>query len=111
MSALNSVSGVSGMCWVGFGHPPQVPTVYDGALRAVCGVCWVWLRVRACVTLSRGTTTARIFPHARTQKLDTPNTLHSNLFKWLILKGFNRAGVVSGWGVFVLGLIFQGVGR
>ncbi|WP_223813521.1 hypothetical protein, partial [Pseudomonas caricapapayae] len=51
MSTSKSVSGVLGMFWVGFGNPTQIKRPFFEGCRRVCWVCWVWRRVRACVTL------------------------------------------------------------
>lgn len=111
MSALKSVLGVSGVCWVGFRHPPQFwPFVFAGS-RALCWVCWVWYRVRACVTLFRWRTTVRVFSYARTDKPNKPNTLNTKLLKILNLKGFICVGFVLSSEFFVSGSFFRGVGR
>ena len=111
MTAPKSVLGVSGVCRVGFRYSTQFQTFIHAAFRLLCWVCWVWRRVRACVTLFALKTTVRIFSYARTEKPNKPNTLNSKLIRVLILKGFICVGFVLGWVFFVLGLIFRGVGR
>jgi hypothetical protein len=111
MSAPKSVLGVLGVCWVGFGYPTQFSAMNYGALRAVCRVCWVWRRVRACVTLIALKSKDGIFSYARAENPNKPNTLNTNRLKVLILKGFIRVGFVLGSGFFVSGSDFQGEGR
>jgi len=111
MSAPKSVLGVSGVCWVGFLYPTQVLGLKFAGLRALCRVCWVWRRVRACVTLFRRRTTVSFFSYARTDKPNKPNTLNTTLLKVLIYKRFICVGFVLGSGFFVSGSVFRGVGR
>jgi hypothetical protein len=111
MSALRSVLGVSGVCWVGFRYPTQILALNFAGLRALCRVCWVWLRARACVTLFRWLITERIFSYARTDKPNKPNTLNTMLLRILILKGFVCVGFVLSSGFFVSGSVFREVGR
>lgn len=111
MSALKSVLGVSGVCWVGFRYPTQVLSLSFAGLRALCRVCWVWCRVRACVTLFRWRTAVRVFSYARTDKPNKPNTLNTKLLKVLNLKGFICVGFVLGREFFVSGSFSRGVGR
>ena len=111
MSAHQSVLGVLGVCWVGFGYPTQFQALYYAGFRQLCGVCWVFRRARACMTLFESKTTERIISYAKTNKPNQPNTLNSKLIKVLILKRFICAGFVSGCGFSVLGSIFRGEGR
>ena len=111
MSTPKSVLGVSGVCRVGFGYPTQFqPFIYVG-FRLLCWVCWVWCRVRACVTLFALKAMDIFFSYARTEEPNKPNTLNSKLIKVLILKGFICVGFVSGCWFFVLGSVFRGEGR
>jgi hypothetical protein len=111
MTTPNSVLGVLGVCRVGFGYPTQFRSFICVGFRLLCWVCWVWRRVRACVTLFALNTTVRIFSYARTEKPNKPNTLNSKLIRVLILKGFICVGFVLGSGFFVSGSVFRGVGR
>ena len=111
MSAPKSVLGVLGVCWVGFGYPTQFSALNYAGFRAVCWVCWVWRRVRACVTLFALKITVRVFSYASTEKPNKPNTLNSKLIRVLILKGFICVGFVLGSGFSVLGSVFRGKGR
>ena len=111
MTAPKSVLGVSGVCRVGFGYPTQFQSFICARFRLLCWVCWVWRRVRACVTLFALKITTRIFSYARTEKPNKPNTLNSKLIKVLILKGFICVGFVLGSGFSVLGSVFRGVGQ
>lgn len=111
MTTPKSVLGVSGVCRVGFGYPTQFQSFIYACFRLLCWVCWVWRRVRACVTLFALKITVRIFSYARTEKPNKPNTLNSKLIKVLILKGFICVGFVSGSGFSVLGSVFRGVGQ
>lgn len=111
MSTLKSVLGVSGVCRVGFGYPTQFQSFIYAGFRLLCWVCWVWCRVRACVTLFALKAMDRFFSYARTEEPNKPNTLNSKLIKVLILKGFICVGFVSGCGFFVLGSVFRGEGR
>lgn len=111
MTTTKSVSGVLGVCRVDIGNPTQVWPFNFAGLRAVCRVCWVLLRVRACVTLFVGESGPGISSHARTDKPNTPNTPNSKLIKILILKGFICVGFVLGMAFFVSGSIFGGMAR
>ena len=111
MTTAKSVSGVSGVCWVDFGYPTQIGAFYFGGLRALCRVCWVSLRVRACVTLFVRFLMEDYFFHARTEIPNKPNTLNTRRLGLLILKGFVCVGFVSGWVFFVSGSVFGRVGR
>lgn len=111
MTTPKSVLGVSGVCRVGFGYPTQFQSFICARFRLLCWVCWVWRRVRACVTLFALKITVRIFSYARTEKPNKPNTLNSKLIKVLILKGFICVGFVLSSEFFVSGSFFRGVGR
>lgn len=111
MTTPKSVLGVSGVCRVGFGYLTQFQSFICAGFRLLCWVCWVWRRVRACVTLFALKTTVRIFSYARTEKPYKPNTLNSKLIIVLILKGFICVGFVLGNGFSVLGSFFRGIGR
>lgn len=107
MSPSNSVSGVLGVCRVGFGYLTQFRTFYFAALRLLCWVCWVCRRARAWATLfeSMG---KRLFSYARTVKPNTPNTLNTFDLRLLNLKGFSCVGFVLGMEFFVSGLVLGG---
>ena len=111
MTTPKSVLGVSGVCRVGFGYPTQFQAFIFAGFRLLCWVCWVWRRVRACVTLFALKAMGRFFSCARTEKPNKPNTLNSKLLKVLILKGFICVGFVLGSGFSVLGSVFRGEGR
>jgi hypothetical protein len=111
MSTPKSVSGVSGVCRVGFGYPTQFQAFVFAGFRLLCWVCWVWRRVRACVALFSSAAITTKFSYARTEKPNKPNTLNSKLMKVLILKGFICVGFVLGSGFSVLGSVFRGEGR
>lgn len=97
MTTAKSVLGVLGMCWVGFGNPTQVEASNGAALRAVCWVCWVLHRACACVMFLVGLLAAVFFFYASTEKPNKPNTLNTNTFNALFLKGFKCVGFVLGW--------------
>lgn len=97
MTTAKSVLGVLGMCWVGFGNPTQVEASNDAPLRAVCWVCWVWHRACACVMFLVGLLASVFFFYASTEKPNKPNTLNTNTFNALFLKGFKCVGFVLGW--------------
>lgn len=107
MSPSNSVSGVLGVCRVGFGYLTQYRTFYFAALRLLCWVCWVCRRARAWATSfeSMGT---RLFSYARTVKPNTPDTLNTFDLGLLNLKGFSCVGFVLGMEFFVSGLVLGG---
>lgn len=111
MTTTKSVSGVLGVCRVNIGNPTQVWPFNFAGLRAVCRVCWVLLRVRACVTLFVDESGDGISFHARTDKPNTLNTPNSKLIKVLSLKGFICVGSVLGLAFFVSGSIFRGMAR
>ena len=111
MNTPNSVLGVLGVCRVGFGYPAQFQAFNYAGLRAVCWVCWVWRRVRACVTLFAAKTEGGNFSYARAEKPNKPNTPNTDRLKILILKGFICVGFVLGCGFSVLGSVFRGEGR
>ena len=111
MTTAKSVSGVSSVCWVDFGYPTQIGAFYFGSLRALCRVCWVSLRVRACVTMFVRFLMADYFLYARTEIPNKPNTLNTSRLKLLIYKGFSCVGFVLGGVFFVSGSVFRGVGR
>lgn len=109
MTTAKSVLGVSGVCWVDFRYPTQIGTLFFGGLPALCRVCWVSLRVRACVTLKSRFPMAVYFLHARKEIPNKPNTLNTTRLKLLILKSFVCVGFVSGYVFFVLGSVFGGI--
>lgn len=111
MTTPKSVLGVSGVCRVVFGYPTQFQSFICAGFRLLCWVCWVWRRVRACVTLFALKTMDVNFSYARTDKPNKPNTLNSKLIRVLILKGFICVGFVLGSGFSVLGSVFRGEGR
>ena len=111
MTTPKSVLGVSGVCRVGLSYPTQFQTFIYAGFRLLCWVCWVWHRVRACVTLFVLKITVRIFSYARTEKPNKPNTLNSRSIKVLNLKEFICVGFVLGNGFSVLGSVFRGEGR
>ena len=111
MTTAKSVSGVSGVCWVDFGYPTQIGALFFGGLRALCRVCWVSLRVRACETLDVRFLMADYFFHARTEIPNKPNTLNTSRLELLIYKGFSCVGFVLSSVFFVSGSVFGGVGR
>ena len=107
MSPSNSVSGVLGVCRVGFGYLTQFRTFYFAALRLLCWVCWVCRRARTWARLFESMA-ARFFPYARTVKPNTPNTLNTFDLRLLNLKGFSCVGFVLAMAVFVSGLVLGG---
>lgn len=107
MSTSQSVLGVSGTCWVGFGNPAQFKRPFFAWYRRVCWVCWVWRRVRACVTLFIPFKAQLFFLHTRTYKPDQPNTPSTLFINSLFLKGFNCVGSVLSKAFCVLGLDFE----
>ena len=109
MTTSKSVLGVSCMCWVDFRYPTQIGALFFGGLRALCRVCWVSLRVRACVTLDVRFLMADYFLHARTEIPNKPNTLNTIRLNLLILKGFVCVGFVLGHVFFVLGSVIGGI--
>lgn len=106
MTAPISVLGCVGLCRVGFSNPTQAEAARGAGLRALCGVCWVLRRARACVAVSLVPSDGDAnIPYARTEKPNKPNTLNTDALKALICKGFSCVGFVLGWPVCVgLGL-------
>lgn len=97
MSARECVLGCVGLCRVGFRNPAQAEAANGGALRAVCGVCWVWPRARACAMFLCGASIEGVkFLYARAEKPNKPNTLNTVDLKALIYKGFECVGFVLG---------------
>lgn len=111
MTTSKSVLGVSGVCWVDFRSPTQIGAVFFGGLRTLCGVCWVSLRVRVCVTLDVRFLMVDYFLNARTEIPNKPNTLNTIHLKLLIYMVFSCVGFVLSSFFFVSGSIFRGVGR
>ena len=111
MTTPKSVLGVLGVCRVGFGYPTQFKAFIYAGFRLLCWVCWVWRRVRACVTLFALKAMEIFFSYARAEKPNKPNTLNSKSLKVLILKKFICVGFVLGCGFSVLGSVFRGEGR
>lgn len=111
MNTSISVLGVSGVCWVGFLYPTQFKGSNYAAFRALCRVCWVCLRVRACARRFNSGQMNEKFFHARTNKPNTPNTHHTKLLNGLICKVFSCVGFVLGNAFFVSGSVFRGKGR
>jgi len=108
MIAPESVLGCVGLCRVGFRNPAQAEAASGGALRAVCGVCWVWPRARACAIFLYGALIGGVkFLYARAEKPNKPNTLNTGALKALIYKAFGCVGFVLGW-AFCVGLRFAG---
>lgn len=111
MTTTKSVLGVSGMCWVDFRYPTQIGALFFGDLPALRRVCWVSLRVRACVTLDVRFLMADYFLHARTEIPNKPSTLNTTGLKLLIYMVFVCVGFVLSSVFFVSGSVFRGVGR
>ena len=111
MNTSTSVLGVSGVCWVGFVYPPQFKGGSYAALRALCWVCWVSLRVRACAQRFYSGQMNEKYFHAKTNKPNTLNTHYTMLLNGLICKDFSCVGFVLGKAFFVSGSVFRGVGR
>ena len=111
MTTPKSVSGVLGVCRVGFGYLTQFRAFYFAALRLLCWVCWVCRRARAYVTLIALERRSIFFSYARTYKPNKPNTPNSKLINILILKEFICVGSVLGLVIFVLGSFFRGEGQ
>lgn len=111
MSTSKSVLGVLGMFWVGFGNPTQIKRPVFAGCRRVCWVCWVWRRVRACVTLFTPVKAQLFFFHARTYKPDKPDTPSTLFINSLFSKGFKCVGSVLGRAFCVLGLDFERKGH
>ena len=108
MSTAKSVLGCAGLCRVGFANPTQAEAACGAGLRAVCGVCWVWLRARACVSVSFVPSDGEgKFLYARAEKPNKPNTPNTGALKALIYKGFSCVGFVLGW-PFCVGLGLAG---
>lgn len=111
MTTPLSVLGVSGMCWVVVGYSTQCKPLCFADWRALCRVCWVYVRVRAYVTFFDGKNGGRNSFHAMGENPNTPNTLNSNWIKTLVLKGLFCVGYVSGIGIFVWGSIGGEMGQ
>lgn len=111
MNTHRSVLGVRGACWVGFRDPAQFEAFKFVAFRALCGVCWVLLRARACVMFFDWLKHQTKKLYARVEKPNQPNTLNSSFIICLNLKGFICVGFVLSCWFFVLGSIFRGEGR
>lgn len=111
MTMPKSVLGVSSVCRVVFGYPTRIVGRIFEALRGLCWVCWVWLRVRACVTLIADRQPSLNISYARTIKPNKPNTPNTELLKVLNLKGFKCVGFVLGSAFFVSGSVLRGDGQ
>lgn len=111
MNTSTSVLGVSGVCWVGFEYPPQFKGLNYAALRALCRVCWVCLRARACARYFQWKPVTEKISHAKTNKPNTPNTHYTVLLNLLICMGICCVEFVLGKGFFVSGSVFRGEGR
>lgn len=109
MRTTKCVLGVSGVCWVDSGYSTQSEALFFKGCRAVCWVCWVFRRARACMTLVAPAKAIRFFFHARTDKPSKPNTPNTMSFRCLNLKGFICVGFVLGMGFFVLGMVCGGI--
>jgi hypothetical protein len=109
MTTTVSVLGCVGLCRVGYLNPTQAEAAPGAGLRALCGVCWVWLRARACVAVSLvSSDDDDNIRYARTEKPNKPDTLNTDALKTLICKGFSCVGFVLGW-LFCVGLGLTGV--
>ena len=111
MSTSKSVLGVLGMCGVGYDYSTQFKAPKSVRCSAVCWVCWVWRRVRACVTTNAPISMRCFYSYARANKPNQPNTPNTNIINALILKGCRCVGFVLGMGICVLGSIVGGRGR
>jgi hypothetical protein len=103
MSPNKSVLGVLGVCRVDIAKSTQVKVNEFGAKRALCRVCWVCARARACDVFFDSFGEEKNL-YARTYKPNKPNTLNTNINKRLVLKSFSCVGFVSGSQNSVLGL-------
>ncbi|WP_350404344.1 hypothetical protein ABCR88_07770 [Pseudomonas sp. W17] len=111
MTAPECVLGVLGVCRVCFGNSTQVKPFYFKGSSAVCWVCWVSLRGRACVTSFAADLKVKNSSHARTEKPNKPNTLNTKAIRALNLLGFICVGFVLGWVFFVSGMVSRGMGQ
>lgn len=111
MSALESVLGVLGMCRVALKYSTQIEAPLFAASSRVCWVCWVWRRVRACVTIITPTSKPVFFSYARTDKPNQPNTPNTTSINTLFLRVFICVGFVLGCVFFVSGSFFGGKGQ
>lgn len=111
MTIFKSVLGVLSVCRVDFEYSTHFECPEYMPSRLLCGVCWVLCRARACMTLFATNSAEGIFSYAKTDKPNKPNTLNSNLFEALNLKGFICVGFVSGCGISVLGSVLWGAGQ
>jgi len=111
MTTYPSVLGVLGMCWVDSAYSTQQELPISVAPRPLCWVCWVYCRVRACVTLFTQLTAETFFSYARTNKPNQPNTLNTHSYKSLNLKAVSCVGFVLGMGFSVLGWFCRGNGQ
>lgn len=109
MKTLESVLGVSGVCWVGFRNSTQVGRPETVACRQVCWVCWVYARAGVCAQNIFSNSRQLNFSHARPEKADKPNTLNTTSFNSLNLKDFLCVGFVLGCLFSVLGLFCWGI--
>lgn len=108
MKTVTSVSGVLGMCGAIFGDPTQLRAskINDGV--ALCRVCWVCMRARACARfflqiLSSWWHHKKLY--AKAEKPNKPNTLNTAWVRALNLRGLRCVGFVLGIGFFVLGSV------
>lgn len=97
MTTSECVLGVLSWCWVGFGKPTQVKAPNSLALRAcVLGVLGLRARARRRALLNRESEVTKNL-HARLDRPNTPNTLHTDLSNPLNSLSFKCVGSVLGW--------------
>lgn len=111
MTIFKSVLGVLSVCRVDFEYSTQFECPKYMPSRLLCGVCWVLCRARACMPFFVTNSAEGISSYAKADKPNKPNTLNSNFFEALNLKGFICVGFVSGCGISVLGWVLREQGN
>lgn len=109
MSATTSVLGVLGLCWVAFRGSTHVRTASLAGLGwSVVGVLGLSSRTRRRATFL-DTHQEKNKSHAKTKKLNKPNTLNKNSFNTLILLGFICVECVLGSWIVCRVAVFGGM--
>ena len=109
MSALESVSGVLGLCGVVSANQTQVQAAPFVGLRAcVWGVLGLASRARMCAAFFSKDEGRPFISYARAEKPNKPNTPYTEALKALICKCFSCVGFVLGC-LFLCWVGFSGV--
>ncbi len=108
MKTVSSVSGVLSMCGAVYDNSTQLRANKINEGVALCRVCGVCMRARACTRFFLHSFSSRQHHkklYAKAERPNKPNTPHSIWLNALNLKGLKCVGFVLGTELFVWGSV------